>query len=294
VAEPFDGGRVSWAEAAGVARHRLRTQRYQRLAHDLYVPAGSAVTTTQRCAAFARVLPAEAVFCLGTAARLLGLPLPGGFDAELHAAVPAGAVVPERPELVTHGLLLPAGHVVVVDGVRATSAARTYVDLAAHLGDPALVALGDAALHRALTTEPELDTLLAGAAGRRGVVRARRARARLDRRAESAPESLVRVWLADARFPPAIPQVVVRNEFGAFVARVDLLIEEYGVVVEYEGEHHRDRERYGRDLARRNRLQALGLLVVHLDATTLSRPRVETVVGEALRSRGWSRRLLAG
>jgi Protein of unknown function (DUF559) len=284
---PFTGGRLSDACAQGVTRQQLRSGRYERIAHDLYVTTGTADGLADRCRALTHVLPAESVFCLGTAARLLGLPLPVGFDERRHAAVPAGAVVPRRPQLVTHALQLPAEHLAVVDGLTVTSAARTFLDLAPSLNDPALVALGDAALHTGAATVDDLAAVLAGASRRRGVVRARRVADRLDGRAESAPESLARVWLQDADLPEAIPQAVVLDPHGGFVARVDLLVEAYRVVVEYEGAHHRDVEQYGRDLARRNRLQALGYLVVHLDATTLRRDTVVALVTVALRQHGW-------
>lgn len=286
--DSFTGGRVAWARTSGITRQQLRGPGFDRLAHDLYVPAGRVDSLAARCTAFAQVLPAETVFCHATAARLLGLPLPAGFDPAVHVAVPAGAVVPSRPELVTHRLILPSGHVSMVGPVRVTSGARTFVDLAVPLRDPALIALGDAALHCGLTTVDELASVVEGAMRRRGVLRARRAMARLDGRAESAPESLVRVWIQDAGLPELTPQAVVYDRVGRFVARVDLLIEEYQIVVEYEGAHHRDREQYGRDLQRRNQLEALGFLVVHLDATTLTSRLVLRAVTAALRQRGWA------
>lgn len=284
----FSGGRVSDAERRGVSRHRLRTGAFDRLAHDLYVPAGTTASLLDQCRALAHVLPPDHAYCFGTAARLEGLPLPTAFDDRIHVAVPAGHVVPNRPELVTHTLLLPPAHVTVIDGVRVTTPPRTFLDLAVRLRETALVALGDAALHLGVVTHEELMAVVDGAVRRRGVVMARCAVRRLDGRAESPPESMTRVWLEDARLPFATPQAVIVDRAGGFVARVDLLIESYRIVIEYEGAYHRDRDQYGRDLSRRNQLEALGYLVVHLDATMLRRDTVVAIVTAALRQRGWT------
>jgi hypothetical protein len=284
----FTVGTLQEAAHAGLTADDVRGPRFVRLTRNLYADPAAVATLPQRCAALSRVLPEVAVFCHGTAACLHALPLPTLFaDDRIHVAVPAGTVVPNRANLVSHALLLPEGHVVDVDGVRVTSAARTFLDLAPALRETALIALGDAVLRTGLATADELGSVVASAARRRGVVRARSVLPRLDERAESPPESMTRVWSQDEHLPEVTPQAVIYDDNGAFVARVDLLYEEYKVVVEYEGSHHRTAEQYAQDLARRNKLVALGYLVVHLDASTLDRTKALRVITAALRQRGW-------
>jgi hypothetical protein len=287
--EAFQLGRGSDAYAAGLTRAQLRSQRFVRPARDAYAVATSLDTLGDLCRTLQVVLPSAAAFCLATAARLLGLPLPFRFDDRIHVAVPAGEVVPHRPQLVGHALILPKQHVSLVAGLPVTCAARTFLDLAGLLDLDSLIALGDAALHMRLTTTDELSSVVATASRRRGVIRAREAAPRLDARAESPPESMARVWAQEAGLPEVTPQAVIRDDCGHFVARVDLLFDEYKVVVEYEGRHHRDAQQYAADLARRNRLSALGYLVVHLDASTLHRALAVDVMANALCRRGWSR-----
>ncbi|RRO19965.1 hypothetical protein EIL87_03025 [Saccharopolyspora rhizosphaerae] len=62
---------------------------------------------------------------------------------------------------------------------------------------------------------------------------AKRAFALLDSRAESIPESVLRVHLNLAGLH-RVPQVDVHDECGHFVARVDLAIEQRKVAIEYD------------------------------------------------------------
>jgi hypothetical protein len=283
----FSAGTLQDAALAGLTPDDVRGPRFIRLTRNLYADPAAVQSHLGYCRALNRILPPEAAFCLATGARIQLLPLPFLFDDRFHVAVPAGQVVPSRPRLVGHALQLPPEHVVTVEGLRVTSAARTFLDLAIVLRETALIALGDAALHMGLTTADELSAVVAGANRRRGVVRARAVLDRLDARAESAPESMARIWAQDACLPDVTPQAVIRDEGGAFIARVDLLFEEYRVVVEYEGSHHRTAEQYAKDLTRRNKLAALGYLVVHLDASTLERGKAVRVMTAALGQRGW-------
>jgi len=72
--------------------------------------------------------------------------------------------------------------------------------------------------------------------------------------------------------PPCVPQHEVWDAGGAFVARLDLAWPELRVAVEYDGDHHRDRTQHSRDLARHNRLRALGWTVLQVDAQLFDRP----------------------
>jgi hypothetical protein len=71
----------------------------------------------------------------------------------------------------------------------------------------------------------------------RGTRRARRGVGLADGRAESPPESSLRVLPRLAGLTPG-PQYVVRDAEGRFVARVDLAFPEQRVAVEYDGAWH--------------------------------------------------------
>jgi very-short-patch-repair endonuclease len=69
--------------------------------------------------------------------------------------------------------------------------------------------------------------------------------------------------LIAAGCPAPVCQHEVLDGRGTFVARLDLAYPERKLAIEYEGDHHRSRERLSRrDLHRINRLRALGWTVL--------------------------------
>ena len=63
--------------------------------------------------------------------------------------------------------------------------------------------------------------------------------------------------------------------------------EEFGVAVEYDGDHHRtDRRQYVKDMTRLRMLEQLGWLVIRVIAEDRPEEWLARVVA-ALRSRGW-------
>jgi len=169
-----------------------------------------------------------------------------------------------------------------------TSGARVYVDLAEHLREPELVILGDALLRAGLANEVTLAERVDCAAGRRGVVRARDALRYLDPRAQSAPESLVRYFLASSEMPAPTPQIPIRNAFGLVVAHADLGYEEWRVLVEYEGRQHSEGDQFSRDIERYSRMVADGWAVLRFSSVHLQRPHlIVERVRATLVARGW-------
>ena len=92
-----------------------------------------------------------------------------------------------------------------------------------------------------------------------------------DPRAESQPESRLRVLLALAGLFPAV-QYTVRDDSGDFVARVDLAFVDQRVAIEYDGVWHGERRQFARDRRRLNRLVAAGWTVLHVTAEDLRDP----------------------
>ena len=95
-----------------------------------------------------------------------------------------------------------------------------------------------------------------------GVRRARQLRQTLslvDGGAESPYESLTRLLLIQAGFPRPETQILVVDEYGFVVARIDMGWRQYLVGVDFEGAHHwTDPRQRTRDAERYNLLPALG------------------------------------
>lgn len=91
----------------------------------------------------------------------------------------------------------------------------------------------------------------------------------LDDRAESAQESILRCLLVMGGLPmPQVNYVVVDAESGKAM-RLDLRYPEERLVLEYQGDYHRTRQQWRRDMTRRSRLEAQGWRVMELNADDL-------------------------
>ncbi len=136
--------------------------------------------------------------------------------------------------------------VVVVQGVQVTSMIRTALDLGRLL--PRYDAIGALdAFMRAGVPRHELDGGIHRFKGYRGVIQLRELVVLADPRAESMPESALRLLGSDGGVPGLIPQVWVEGE-----RRVDLGIPELRYAAEYHGEaYHGSDEQRADDAERR-------------------------------------------
>lgn len=234
------------------------------------------------------LLAPGAVVSHASAAVLHRLPLLDPPPARVHVTRPDARAGKNRGGVHQHAAGLADSEVVLLDGVAATSLARTVVDLGRSSRLESAVVTGDAALAR-LEARDLLDQSLENAARRPGVGRARHAVALLDGRSESAGESLSRLLLRELGLPEPEPQLRVRDAYGRVVARCDFGWDALGVVAEFDG-----KIKYGRSLApggnpeeavfaekvREDLLRDLGWEVVRWIWADLRRPEV---IAERLR-----------
>lgn len=192
-----------------------------------------------------------------TAALLLRLPLPPGRGTKaVHLTVGDGRA-PHANGIAGHRRALGIGDVALVSRIAVTSVARTIMDLAPTLELDDLVALIDAAARRDQSVVAELEERSRTA--RRGVRRLRQALELADAGSRSPQESRLRVRLVVAGLPRPAVNVVVRDRFGRFIGVADLYFPDYGIVIEYESEHHRtDPLQWRKDLRRFSRYTAAG------------------------------------
>lgn len=233
---------------------------------------GEALDHGGRVAVVQAALPRPLVLAELSAAWALGATVACADDAVVVVAVPPTPDPRPRDGLVVRRCALRRDEVVRTSLGWATNPARTACDLLLTLSRDRAVPAVDAVLHVSGATVPEVASALATRRGARGVTRARLWLPLADGRAESVRESELRLLLADAGLPVPVPQHVVRDGEGAFVARLDLAWPDAKVAVEYDGAHHRARDQHSRDLARHNRLRALGWVVLQVDAGVFARP----------------------
>lgn len=248
---------------------RLRARDLRAPIRGIRMPA-TATTLEQTCAAIALALPASAVFSHDTAAALWGLPLPSCADTRLHITTPTGVRARRGPNIIGHQRALGAVDVSSVGGIRVTSPGRTFVDLADRLTLAQLVAVGDAIARR--WGIECLEDAVARVVSTRRIRLLREALGHIDPAAESPKESELRVLLTDAGIGPLRANQNVYDGRGVFIARVDLALAALKIAIEYEGDHHRDKDQWRKDMARRRRLEAAGWIYIPVTQADLRSP----------------------
>jgi hypothetical protein len=266
----------------------LRARHWRRLFPDVYVHATAHRDDDHRlwCAAAALAMPSTGAVAGLSAAALWGVPLlPGG--------APVTVCLPRRVRMWPHPRIrvirsdLAADDVTRFTGIPLTTPVRTAFDVGRRLprGD-ALVAV-DALLHRRVVTLDGLRDYASAKPGWPGTRRLAEVLGLATPLAESPMETRLRLLLLDAGAPPPAPQHEVRDTRGRFVARLDLAYPRWRIGIEYEGDHHRERAQFRRDVARLGELREAGWLVLRFTADdVLRRPgRVTAQVAAAIRER---------
>jgi hypothetical protein len=277
----------TWTEARtlGVTRSQIGADGV-RIARGLYVSSSGDLDLATHCRAWARILPADAAFGLSTAVALHGLG--GHASSEVQIVLGPRRVLPQRSGIRVHVRALEGGDVTEIDGLRVTSGAQTYLDMAATLFPADLLALGDALLRSGRMDPEALRRRLLRADRVRGVVRARQWAPHLTAAAGSHPESSLRYWLLTSDLPDPEVQVPIHDRWGREVAHADLGYSRWKVALEYEGRQHAEQDQFGRDIDRYSLMAADGWLTLRFASRHLGGPG--TVVDRtrrALLSRGW-------
>ena len=188
-----------------------------------------------------------------------GLPVVGRWDGRPVATAP-----PRRTgslhEAHLHRATLWPQDVVVVGEVPVTSVARTLIDVARNCPTSTAVAALDAALHRRIVSEAELDDVVLRCWNWPGIARAHRAIRLCDGRSESPLESVSRLTIRWLRLPPPEPQVVVLDPSGHPIARLDFYWDEFGVAGEADGRSkYDDRDVLTAEKDRQEEVENLGV-----------------------------------
>ncbi|WP_177226951.1 DUF559 domain-containing protein [Saccharopolyspora shandongensis] len=265
---PADCGLMTCAQALsqGITERQLRKSgEYRRVIHGVYCSSETEVTHALRCLAAALVLPRQSIITGRSAATLRGVPLARTYD-RVEVLVSGQKYMNRRAGLRCWSVKSSPFERVEWAGVHLATIERTMLDLLARNAQRPAVAAGDALIRAGLIDEKTAQAFLVGRHDH-GIVRARAAAALLDGRAESPPESELRVALVQAGLRPT-PQVEIHDEHG-FVARVDLALEDAKIALEYDGAWHAAPERYRFDQERLRRIRACGWHVIVVTAERL-------------------------
>ena len=227
-----------------------------------------------------------AVLSHRTAALVHGLPTPYGRLGAVRMTVPADDRTSRGESWVQlHRGATGPEHVRHAAGLPVTTVARTVVDCFREDGLAEGLAVGDAALRAGLVTVAGLRLVRLQQGRWPGVTRAAVGLPLLDGRRESWLESYSAGAMAGRDVPVGVPQVVVLDDWGEFVARVDVGWPALGLVGEADGrgkylsdlgdglgeDEHAAASRVLASARRESRLRELGLDVVRWDTSEIVR-----------------------
>lgn len=279
---PFIG---TEALATGQVTRRRLASGYDAIYRNVYLPKGYELTAASRAKAAWLWAGRDATVAGLSAAALHGTKW---IAAELPAElVRIGDAV---QGIVIHRDNLAEDEVCVVDGMATTTPARTAFDLGRR-GRPEDAVIRLDALACATGLKPDDVSALAGRhKGARGIVQLRRVVDFMDGGAESPQETRTRLLLINAGFPRPKTQIIICNEYGDFVARIDMGWPEWNVGVQYDGpQHWTNPDRHARDIDQQAELQALDWRIIRLSRNLLWYRRSVFLarVRDAMRAAGW-------
>jgi hypothetical protein len=266
---------VQQGHQLGIPAGRLRARDLDASIYGMRAPLGASDLLEVRCAILAQRITNDAFFSGATAARLMNVPLPRHLEqqVEVDVTVRAPDRAPHAQGLIGHARTVHPDDIRVTNRLRHSSPERVWCELAAvlELGD--LVAAGD---HLIRHTAPQ--TSIARLRERLKVAdrvarspRLREGLALLNGRAESRPESLLRVAMHRSGLPrPEVNFSIVAPGGRRF--RADLAYPDRWLIIEYQGDYHREPTQWRADMTRRAHLEELGWRVLEVNADDLARP----------------------
>jgi hypothetical protein len=248
------------ADDLAPVRGNIRAAGYRRVSHGLYLPTTARVDLRQEqlrdLRAWLLVLPPGTVFTHITAANLCGwwLPQLPRFVPVFAAASPARNI-PRRAGLVCSRI--PRDHKTgIVDGLPVDSPCEILLRAARDLALIDVVVMLDSAIRLGHVESDAVDE--SSFSRRPGSRRLRRAVELSDPRAESAWETLLRLF-HNAVDIGVDPQFEVYDDAGRFAGRVDLWVKGTFSAHEYDGDEHEKAARRKSDLRRARRLLDAGV-----------------------------------
>lgn len=268
------------AVRAGTATRHELARDYTRLFRGVFVRNGIEVTLRDRAIGAWLATGRKGVISGSTAAALHGAPW---VDLTIPIELTGAKGRPQEGLVLRTGSLHP-DEVTRRSGLPVTTRVRTAFDLGRHLERPEALARLDALMWNQHYAIDDVLALAERHPRARGVIQLRELLPLVDGGAASPRESAIRLALIDHGFPRPETQIPVLAGTKP-IAFLDMGWEEYGVAVEYDGDHRKDRAQYVKDIARLRMLEERGWSVIRVFAE--DRPAAwNQRVADALRRRG--------
>lgn len=263
------------ARASGVTIDRLRRKDVINVGRGLYRPAGWDFDLEGAARALSAASPGAWISHV-TAARLRCQLLPPWLadSTELHLSKPRSLPSVRRKGVFGHTVLALEDEIELVDGIRLSTRSRTWLDLARVLPLHDLVSMGDELIRmprvdfegrtQPYDTMAGLRVLVGRHPNLQGIVRAREALDLMRVGADSAPESLLRLAIANAGLPEPELQVRLRARDERSPS-ADLGYRHRRLAIQYDGGHHLSDAQAFSDRRRDKAFESAGWTVLVFD-----------------------------
>ena len=270
--------------AAGISPARLRGPSFRKVLPGVYVDASVPRRRYERVEAALLIHPVPAYASHTSAARVYGLPVPKELTEE-HVTVFRRQDRRNRRGVRSH--LAPAsGSTTRLSGIRISTPAQLFTEMATLLGLVDLVVLGDDMVRRKLVTPEKLVRAAAEYTGNHAR-KARRAAGLVRDEVDSPMETRLRMLLVLAGLPePKVNHKIYEN--GRLLYRFDLCYPGLQLAVEYDGRQHRDDDQWDDDIDRDDWLDHHDWMIVKVFSRGVYREPAKTIerVRHAILARG--------
>ena len=260
---------VADARRRGIRWDDLQTTSWTRMSYGQYVWSGLRAGTELALRAVAYRMPSGYAFSGRTAGWIWGLDVAP--CEPIVVTIPREVSVRARAGVKLRRASLLESEVVKHRSFRVTNPLRTVRDVGSDADLVESVIAVELALRIGLVARADLASHVEQNPGTKGIKRLRRALRHADARSESPMETRLRLQLLKARLPTPCVQVELHDGTGGFLGRADLYYPDRRLVIEYDGENHKDR--LVSDLRRQNALVNAGYHILRFTAADLRNGR---------------------
>ncbi len=219
------------------------------------------------------VLPKRVAFSHETAARIHKLPLPTRWSSldTTHVMTPSDSSVVRRRGVQGHRGLEDR-RVVTVRGLPVLSMEDTWLDLCGSLDPIDLVVVGDPIVGREGSDLTTISSTVISRRSARGSARARDTLPYLRPGVRSPQESRARFRFVSAGLPEPDINVAIHDEHGQWLAEADLAWRTQRLIGEVDGDYHRGRQQWQKDIRLRRRIVDAGWRIEVITGDDLLHP----------------------
>ena len=256
---------VADARRRGIRWDDLQTKSWTRMSYGQYAWSSLRAGTELVLRAAAQRMPSAYAFSGRTAGWIWGLDVAP--CEPIVVTIPREVSVRARVGVRLRRASLAESEVVIRRSFRVTTPLRTLRDIGSEPDLVESVVAVEMALRTGFVGLSDITGDVEQHPGTKGIKRLRRALRLADARSESPMETRVRLQLLKARLPAPCVQADLHDAAGGFLGRADLYYPDRRLVIEYDGENHKDR--LVSDLRRQNALVNAGYQVLRFTAADL-------------------------